>query len=240
MMAFLSRSLAVAALASALGCVSHNHLGYNTALRCAADHPISPLQRSQVHLFVVNGVDPTEDNELLRLRNELNRAGYAMVHTAQRSDTEFVRREMHRLVRDQPPCRFVLLGYGLAAGRVREVACTVAAEGLPLDAVVLLDPAGGPEVVADNVPLAVVRSHHWPAGRNLPTGDVTELAGVGHLSLPTDPQTVATVLQRLDASAARVQLEPPGSLPHLPLTDHPQPTPRPTGLVMVAPSEAKN
>ncbi len=240
MTAFLSRSLVVAILAAAVGCVSHNHLGYNTALRCGADHPISPLQRSQVHLFVVNGIDPTEDGQLLRLRNDLNRAGYAMVHTAQRADAEFVRREMHRLVRDQPPCRFVLLGYGLAAGRVREIACRVAGEGLPLDAVVLLDPAGGPEVVADTLSLTVLRSHHWPAGRNLPTDDVTEQAGVGHLSLPTDPQTVAAVLRRLDASAARVQLEPPGSLPHLPLTDHPQPPPRGQGPAVLEPVVTKN
>ena len=240
MTAFLSRSLTVAALATAVGCVSHNHLGYNTALRCAADHPISPLQRSQVHLFVVNGLEPTEDGQLLRLRNELNRAGYAMVHTAQRADTEFVHREMHRLVRDQPPCRFVLLGYGLAAGRVREIACRVGGEGLPLDAVVLLDPAGGPETVADNLPLTVLRSHHWLAGRNLPSDDVTEQAGVGHLSLPTDPQTVAAVLRCLDASATRVQLEPPGSLPHLSLTDHPQPTPRLSGPIAIEPTTAKN
>jgi hypothetical protein len=226
MTAILSRSLVVATLATA-GCVSHNHLGYNTALRCGAGHPIGPLCRSQVHLFVVNGLDPTQDNELLRLRDEVNQAGYAMVHVVQRADTEFVRREMHRLRRDQPPCRFVLLGYGASAGRVREIACRVSSESLPLDAVVLLDPAGGPEVVEAPVPVVVVRSHHWPAGRNLATADVIELAAAGHLSLPADPQTVATVLRLLDASAARIQLDPPGSLPHLAPSDHPQPTPRP-------------
>lgn len=226
-------------LGAGAGCVHIDHTGYDTALRCTLDHPIKPTYRSQVHLFVLNGVNPTEDAALFRLRDEVVKAGFPMVHLAQRADADFYHREMHRLVRDQPASRFVLVGYGLAAGRARELACTAAGDGLPLDGLVLLDPAGGPDVVDGGVPVTLVRSHHWPAGRSIPTGKVTEAAGVGHLSLPAAPQTVAVLVGLLADSATRVGLESPPNLPHLPLTEFPPPTPRPPLPVVVAPADPK-
>ena len=241
MLVKLSRAVVVGVAVAAVGCVQFNHRGYDIALRSGADHPIGPLQRSQVHLFLLSGLDPTGDAQLFRLRDELNRAGYAMVHTAQREDDVYVRKEMHRLRRDQPMARFVLGGFGATADRVRALACTACGEGLPLDAVVLLDPTGtATELVADGPLLTVVRSHRWPAGKSLPTSDVTEVGGVGHLSLASHPLTVATLLRLLDASALRVVLEPSGSLPHLPMAEHPEPTPRPVVPALVAPGLVEN
>ncbi len=233
----LRAATVAAVVCAAVGCVHTHHTGYDTAIRCAADHPLKPAVRSQVHLFVLNGIDPTEDAELFRLRDELARAGFPMVHYAQRGDADFFYREMHRVVRDQPPARLLLVGFGLAAQRTRELACTVAGDGLPLDALVLLDPAGGSQIVEDRVPTTVVRSHRWPLGRDIPTADVTELAGVGHLSLPAHPQTVATLVRLLTDSASRVDLESPARLPHLSLTDFPQPPPRPDGPIVATPAD---
>lgn len=230
------RAAVVFTCVAAVGCVQINHKGYDTALRCSPEQTILPPLRSQVYVFVLNGADPLEDGAMLRLRDEVTRAGYPMVYYAQRADAEWYYREMHRVVHDQPAARLILVGFGVAASKSRELACTAVGEGLPLDALVLLDPADGrgDEQVADErVPTTTLRSHSWPGGRNI-AGEVTELPGVGHLSLPSHPQTVATLLRLLAVSATRVQLGPPDALPHLPLTDHPQPTPRPLLPTVIA------
>lgn len=229
----------VIGLAASVGCVHIDHTGYDAAIRCAADHPIKPAFRSQVHLFVLNGVNPTEDVGLIRLRDEVVKSGFPMVHLAQRADADFYHREMHRLVRDQPAARFVLVGYGLSTGKACELACSAAGEGLPLDALVLLDPTGGPDLIEERVQVTVIRSHHWPAGRNIAAEQTTECVGVGHLSLPMVPQTVAAVVGLLANSATRVELESPPKLPHLPLNEFPQPPPRPQQpVVIVSPEPA--
>lgn len=221
------------------GCVQINHSGYDTAIRTIPDQPIPPPLRSQVHLFILNGIDPLEDGPMLKLRDELARCGYAKVYYAQRADVAWYHREMHRVVHDQPAARLVLVGYGAGATRARELACTVRGDGLPLDSLALLDPTADDEIsVLDDgvVPTVVVRSHHWPAGRGVPAGEVVELAGVGHLSLPNHPQTVAVLSRLMAESATRVELGPPDALPHLPLREHPQPTPRPVMQVIAPPT----
>jgi hypothetical protein len=85
--------------------------------------------------------------------------------------------------------------------------------------------------------MVVVRSHHWQSGRELPTGEVVELPGVGHLSLPSHPGTVETLARLMSESAVRVELGLPDALPHLPLQEHPQPTPRPALPVTAVPAK---
>lgn len=235
----LLQTAALLAVFTAAGCTQFNYTGYDVALRSVPDQPIPPPLRSQVHVFVLNGIDPLEDGPMLTLRDELNKAGFAKVYYAQRADVEWYYREMCRVVHDQPAARLLLVGYGATARPARELACRVRGEKLPLDTLVLLDPVGFGSVPLDDADtgrMVVIRSHHWKAGRDLPAAEVVEVPGVGHLSLPSHPGTVEAIARLMADSATRVQLGPPDALPHLPLTDRPQPAPRPSFPVSVVPT----
>jgi hypothetical protein len=228
-------------LTLAVGCVQINHGGYDVAVRTCPDRTPPPLLRSQVYLFFLDGANPLDEGVHRSLRDRLNAAGYAMVYSAKQADAEWYTREMHRLAIDQPAARFVLAGYGLSADMTREVANRCLGEGLPLDALVYLDPTDGRPAADEytcRIPSWVVRSHNWPGGRAVTAHEAVELPGVGHLSLPAHPETVRLLARLMAASAARVVLPSPELLPGLPLTDRPQPIPRPPLPVVANPPPA--
>jgi len=166
---------------------------------------------------------------MLTLRDEIAKAGYAKVYYTQSEDRNYYAREMQRLHRDEPQARMLLLGYGTAAERTLGLAAEACRTGLPLDAVIFLDPSGLSGNVAEALPVPslALRSHGWSGGKELVTTDSQVLAGVGHVSAPTCPQTVNVVVQLMTASAAKVPVEDIRlTLPFLPLRDKPDRTPR--------------
>jgi hypothetical protein len=204
-------------------------MAFDRALFSPAAAPVPPLARSQVHVFMMNGLDVLETGRMNRLRDRLVCAGFPRVYTGQRADQNWYTRELRRVVVDEPAARIVLVGYGAAAAPVYNLAYAAQLDGLPVDAVVLLDPVGlnGDLTYGLKAHSVVVRSHRWTGASDLISHEVVEGQGVGHPTLPTHPVTVDTLLRVLVASAGEVSLEPPDSLPFLPLTDHPDPAPRP-------------
>ena len=228
-----TKSLGVSALFLGLtlsgGCLSTNHRAYHESMHCTDLNPFPMPVRSQVYLFLMNGSDALELAGMLTLRDEVGKAGYAKVYYTQSQDRDYYYREMQRLHRDEPQARMLLLGYGTAATNVLELAAVACRTGLPLDAVIFLDPAGVSGNLADTLPVPTValRSHNWSGGKELVTTDTLQLDGVGHLSVPTNPTTVNAVVQLMTASAAKVPVEDIRlTLPFLPLRNKPERTPR--------------
>ncbi len=216
-------------LTPSVGCLSTNYRAYHESMHCTDLNPYPMPVRSQVYLFMMNGSDVLELGGMLTLRDEVGKAGYAKVYYTQSEDRNYYLREMQRLHRDEPQARMLLLGYGTAAGNTLELAAVACRTGLPLDAVIFLDPLGVSGNLADTLaaPTVAIRSHNWFGGKELVTIDRLQLPGVGHLAVPTNPTTVNAVVQLMTASAAKVPVEDIRlTLPFLPLRNKPERTPR--------------
>jgi hypothetical protein len=194
----------LAALPLGSGCLSNNYRAFHEAMHVTDRSPFTNQIRSQVYLFMMNGSDHLELAGMLTLRDELAKCGFCKVYYSQKEDKNWFVKEIARLHRDEPHARILLLGYGTAAEKTLAVATEVSRLQVPLDGVVFLDPL------------------------NLEANQRVELSGVGHLSAPTEPTMVKFLVEMMTASASRVPEEDIRlTLPHLPLRDKPDRTPRP-------------
>jgi hypothetical protein len=232
--------LALSALAVGVGCVSIRHQAAEESVHPGTPLPHPPFVRQRVYLFMMNGHGHLELARMLSLRDELCRNGFPKVYYAQLQDVDWYYREARRVAHDEPDARILFLAYGAGADRVRTLAAGAVRDGLPVDAVIFLDPVGLNGNLAETLPVhtVILRSHHWLGSRGLAAAEQSTLTGVGHRSLPTHPMTVGWILDLMTASADQVPVRDPRLyLPHLPLSDHPDPTPRPIDPATLIPVE---
>lgn len=162
--------------------------------------------RSKVYLFLVNGADLAEYSGIQNLQQQIICGGYAKVYHAQRFDRAYFRKELHRLHREDPDNRFILLGYGAAADQLLELACCVSTEQIPLDCVGFIDPAGLNAELIHRAPFRTIifRSHHWVLSPRLIGNETLTLNNVGHYRVMPHPLTVNAILDLMTESALRV------------------------------------
>ena len=219
----------LALLAGTVGCVNIRYQASREAILPCPPNDIPPHQRQRAYLFMMNGLDVVEAAGMLDVRDKLAVAGFPKVYYAQRPDRAWYYREMHRLRCDEPDARIILLSYGAGAENVLGLAFDAARDGLPVDAVVFLDPVGVSGNLAETLPFhsVVVRSHNWLGSRGLEAAEHIEAAGFGHLALPRSPATCEVLLRLMSASAVRVPRPALEYLPRLELRANPPRTPRP-------------
>jgi len=190
---------AALAVASA-GCTCCRHQALDEAL--AADDAVETCaaRRNDVYTFVLGGIDPF-DTGSDTLAAGLAGRGFAKVYTGTRFHAEWFANEAKRLAEENPAARFAVVGRRGGVARAAELAAQLARDGLPIDALVLINPDGLPVTGYD---LGGVETHVVPTPGNL-----------------TEPTAVATVL----ASIARHV--PPDAAVHTvyPLADDPAPVP---------------
>lgn len=225
----LARLLLGVVCVGQVGCMSFNHFGFERALHTSSPTPVPMPSRGRVHVFLMNGLDVLDAGRVNSLRDHLVESGFAKVYVAQRADREWYYRELRRVVADDPDSRLVLIGYGGAAAPIYNLTYDAEQDGLPVDALVLLDPIGlnGDLAVGLKTHSLVVRSHNWRGGAALTAKETVAVPGVGHRSLPSDAATVDVIVRILTASASGVVQDSSEMLPFLPLTDNPDPSPRP-------------
>jgi hypothetical protein len=230
--------MVVAALAGS-GCLHNRSVGFQDALASPLPSTAPPPIRNQVYLFVMNGSNVLDSGRLFDFRDQLCELGYPKVYIAQRPDTAWYTRELRRIPREEPGARMILLAYGSSATKVHALAAEAARDGLPVDAVIFLDPLGLNGQLVDTLPFptVVLRSHNWLGSRRLVGTENLILPGVGHRSLPAHPGCVQLVHSIMAESAGNVHLESKLTLPRLPLTDTPNPTPRGVTPVPFVPDE---
>ena len=230
--------LALVPAAIGVGCVSIRHEAAEEAVHPGVPLPHPPFVRQRIYLFMMNGYDHLELARMLRLRDQVCEHGFPKVYYAQREDVDWYYREVRRVAHDDPDARILFLAYGAAADRIRTLASDAVRDGLPVDAVIFLDPVGLNGNLAETLPAhsLILRSHHWRGSRRLVAAEETTLTGVGHRSLPNHPVTVSWIVGLMTASADLVPVRDPRLyLPHLALTDHPDPTPRPVDPATLGP-----
>lgn len=209
------------------GCVSCPHKAYAECLRPVEEVSVSIRARARVNVFLMNGADVLELGGLSELREAIIAAGFPKVYYAQRFDREWYYREVHRLHREDPDNRFVLVGYGITADQLRQLATQLTSDGIPLDTVAFIDPAGERSDLTDcPFPSLVIRSQHWRLSPRFQPMESLTVLGTRHGNVPRSPATVDQVVAALTASALRVPvINPPVEC--VPVIDPKRPVPRP-------------
>lgn len=219
------------------GCMHTCPCAYHDCLRPVEQVPVIAPARAKVYVFLMNGADLFDLGHLHELECEIVRAGFPKVYYAQRFDQEWYYKELHRLHREDPDNRFVLVGQGTAADQLQELACRVSLDGIPLDHVVYLDPIGAKDHLVQYTPCpsTIVRSGVWPGSPRLTATESIKIRGTGHLRLPDHPVTTSQLIDILTQSALQVPIvrKPVDCIP---LTEEPKPIPRPTEPKLVPPA----
>lgn len=192
--------LGLGLLLSSAGCVSCGHEACQRVIEAGPTCPEPQGDRRHVYAFLVNGMTPTGCLEELRLK--LAECGYEKVTRGELCHSWWMWREMKRIRCSDPEARFVLVGYGFGSTAAAGLARDAAREGLPVDTVVLIDPAGlkDPSSCAERT--VIIRS-----GGELvedEDGGCVRIARCGHFALPTHERTVQTIAAILGDAATRV------------------------------------
>jgi hypothetical protein len=217
----------VATAALSAGCTSCPHKAYGECQRPVEEVSVGIRARARVNVFLMNGADVLELGGLSELKDAVLAAGFPKVYYAQRFDREWYHREINRLHREDADNRFVLIGYGTAADQLRLLAAQLTADGVPLDTVAFLDPAGeGADLTGSPFPSLVIRSRRWRLSPRLQPTEAMTLPGTGHRDVPDSAATVQQVVAILTASAHRVPVNNP-PVECVPVLDPKKPVPRP-------------
>lgn len=224
-----------AAIHLAAGCAHFPTGQSGECLRPVEEVAAPAMARARVNVFLMNGADILEVGGLSELKDAIVAAGYPKVYYAQRPDREWFRRELHRLHREDPTNRFVVIAYGTAADQIRQLAVQVTSEKIPLDVVVFIDPAGERSDLTNcPFPSQVIRSQRWKLSPRLHTAETLTMHGTNHVNVPNSPGTVEQVLAIMTASALRVPLNIP-PIECAPVIDPKRPIPRPTEPKQIPP-----
>lgn len=241
-----ARWVAAAAVGAALGgagCVSCETRTARANWETAPAAEVSTADRRHVYAILVNGACPAGCASLEALRDSLADRGYAKAYFGQTAHVPWLAREMRAVAACDPGARFVVVGCDVSAPLAAHLARAAMADGLAVDAVVLLDPLLMSPTDGCPTRTVLVTSSH---GCAVPHTERKVVTGATRLSLPGHPGTVDVVCDLLKESAARVEyppavfdapptdgrlnrdVTPPANLPAewLYLFDHPQyPTP---------------
>lgn len=233
------------------GCVSCGHKCAQKAWQNGAECDIPTPCRARVHVFMMHGLTPSTDGGLNALRLKLAESGFAKVGLGEMYGAAWVKSEIECIRFNDPDARFVLLGYDCGAVTATSLARDLSATGVPVDAVVLLDPVGGRAEPCGARTLVITSAR---AVVSSPDSERLIVPDASHFGLPAHPVTVSTVTALLKEIAWQnctppVELEPEWTYPHAPehqpavrrplpaewnfLADHPGPT-LPIGAQTVA------
>jgi hypothetical protein len=194
---WLVAAFAGLALAQA-GCVTCCHKGYEKALASGPECDLPAPARNQVYVFLIDGLTPPSHNGLGALRARLGENGFAKVGIADLPGALGIEHEIKAIRACEPDARFVLVGYDLGGAAAVADAKHLAGKGIPLDAVVLLDPVGCKEACV--APTLLITSGKKPCA--VPHSSRVVVPDAGHFGLPGHPTTVAAITDLLATIAA--------------------------------------
>lgn len=180
-------ALGIGMLLAAAGCVSCGHDACPRAIEAGPHCEVPQCDRRHVYAVLINGLAPNACLEELRL--QLAERGFEKSFRAELLHTGWVWREMKRIQTCDPEARFVLVGLGHGAGVATGMAKDACRDGVTVDALVLLDPAGTTAI--DDL-----------AGRVVVLRSVE--ANCSTFSLPKQESTVDAITAVLAETAMRV------------------------------------
>jgi hypothetical protein len=197
----------LAAILANTGCVSCCHKSYQQALTHGADCDIPTPCRNQVYVFMIHGLTPSTDCGLNALRTKLGENGFAKVAVGESFSGLSIECEIKDIRKCDPDAKFVLLGYDLGGAAAACIASDLCRKGMPVEAVVLLDPIASGKASGTRTLLVT-------SGKCTSTAPHTERVVVpeaSHFGLPAHPTTVAAITELLK-DIATINCQPPVDL----------------------------
>jgi hypothetical protein len=193
--------------------------------------------RDHVYVFFVHGMDPLNYANMTGVRDYVNELGFGKTYLGQMYHAPYFGREIHRIAREDPEARFVLIGFSFGANLVRDLAISAKKDDIPIDLLIYL---GGNtlENKPKDQPENVGRIVNILAGGLIWNGDTLDRAeniqvpDVWHFGSPTHAHTLNTLARELAVVASRVPFVEQ-SFP--PSQEEPAPTPRPVPTTKTGP-----
>jgi hypothetical protein len=205
------------------GCVSCDDKCYRKALENSAACEMPLQSRTQLYVYMIHGVTPTTDDGLEALRMKLCERGFAKSAVSELACAPLIACEIKKTLKCEPEAKFVLLGYDVGSAAAVSLARELTAKGVPVEAVVLLDPVGCQE--ASGVRTLVISngsakdtgraSRRKPSPVSSAANDLVShvvVSDAGHFKLPAHPGTVEAVTDLLTDIAARNYQDPGDSV----------------------------
>jgi hypothetical protein len=134
------RLLVTAALATGSGC-----LGFLNPVEPPVPEVkhsccyLPKYERDHVYVFFLNGIDPVNYGNLTGIRDYVQELGFRKTYYGQLYHLAYFADEIHGIHQHEPDAHFVVVGFGRGARKIRSLAATVEAEGIPIDLMVYLD-----------------------------------------------------------------------------------------------------
>jgi hypothetical protein len=236
---------AVVTLAGGGGCVSCDTRLVRANREAGPACAVQACDRQHVYAVLVNGACPAGACSLEGLRDGLAERGFVKTYFGQAVHVPWLAYEMRAVARCDPSARFVVVGADVGAPLAAWLARHAAADGLAVDALVLLDP-----VMVSSSAGCPTRTVLVACGGDYsaPHTERASVPGATPLTLPGHAGTVDLVAGLLAESASRVEqptvvfdtvvdpdgrpprdlTPPPGAAPEwLFLHDHPGYSPAP-------------
>jgi len=187
------------------------------AIECC--HELPQYCRDHVFVFFMNGVDPVNYGNLTGIREYVDTLGFHKTYYGQIYHVGYFADEIKRIHQEEPDARFVLVGFGCGARKIRCLADRANAEGVSVDLMVYLDGKLPDGMGLENGPMmgTIVDSGSTSA----PANPVPWLFGD-----PKKHETVQMLCEQLMHIACTIPFMEPPEPEQLPLPRE-EPTPRP-------------
>ncbi len=217
---------AVAVLAGGSGCVSCDTRSARANWEGGPACEVPVCDRQHVYAVLVNGACPAGPTSLEGLRDGLAERGFVKTYFGQVLHAPWLAHEMRAVAKCDPTARFVVVGADIGAPAAAHLARHAAADGLAVDALVLLNPLSMSR--SDG---CATRTVLVSCGTDCsaPHTEQASIPDATRLTLPGHAGTVELVCGLLKESAARVvhppavfdDLTEPGARPPRDLTPPP-------------------
>lgn len=224
--------LAACLFLSMSGCLGFVHRVDKPAPEMAACCRETPAcNRDHVYIFMIHGLDPCDLANMAGVREYANQLGFRKVYYGQLYHAGFFERELHRIHKERPEARFVLIGFSYGANAVRDLAHSAGREDIPIDLLVYMggntlknsaedQPQNAREIVNILATGCIWNGAQMDRAQNYNVTDVF------HFGSPTHPLTLEVLARELTIVAACVAI--PESSKPVPQMDEPLPPPRET------------
>ncbi|HYH69341.1 MAG TPA: hypothetical protein VD866_31900 [Urbifossiella sp.] len=194
---------AMATLAGGGGCVSCAAHSARANWEAGPACPVPACERQHVYAVLVNGACPAGGCSLEGLRDGLTERGFVKTYYGQVVHVLWLASEMRTVARCDPAARFVVVGADIGAPVAARLARQAAADGLAVDALVLLDPVLMSSSAGCSVRTVLVTSGGDCSAAHTERATVE---GANRLTLPGHSGTIDFVCGLLTESAGRVEL----------------------------------
>ncbi len=182
----------------ASGCVSCGHQQFAKVWQSEAEHELPVSCRKQVYVFLIHGLTPSGVSGLEILRDKLAHHGFAKVGVGEALAGVYITQEIREIHAHEPNAQFVLVGYDWGGWVASSLAHELHQDGIPIAAVVLLNPVHSP--TRCGVRTLLITSGKSPAGGG--STDRVVIPDTNHFRLPSHPSTVSVITSLLHEIAA--------------------------------------